>query len=174
MTERASPIMNPSNTLGDAGPSNQPQASTSGSYSVPEQQVYANYGNWGHILPPVYTGYPTVPTNKPSTLSSNPYAAHVYLPTGYKGLPNSQPAMKPSGFEIGPNKPTPTSEPPLNREKFKHWDEIMKTFLVKTKMTQTLKGLENDILALNSDWELQEFPQALTELVTGLQVVLSL
>jgi hypothetical protein len=37
-------------------------------------------------------------------------------------------------------------------------------------MNQTLKGLESDMLVLNPDWEQETIPEALQEMVQGLQV----
>lgn len=53
---------------------------------------------------------------------------------------------------------------------YKHWEEALKNFLRKMKMFQSLKGMENDFLVLNSDWEQKNLPRALAELIQHLQV----
>lgn len=63
------------------------------------------------------------------------------------------------------------STPPLPEpETYKHWDEAIKSFLIRTKFTQTLKGFEHDMLVLSPEWEQEAVPKALKEMVTGLQV----
>ncbi|KAF8894351.1 hypothetical protein CPB84DRAFT_1782859 [Gymnopilus junonius] len=64
--------------------------------------------------------------------------------------------------------PTPFPEP----ETYKDWDEIVKKFLQNSKLHGALKGLENDILALSPDWEQKAIPEALNDMVIGLQVIL--
>jgi len=127
-------------------------------------QKYYREGAWSTPLPPRYYG--PLPTNATypaagPTISSLP--AHFYGP-GTTAIP-------PPSAKI--NVPTPArfpTPPPPDPETFKHWDEVIKKFLTKTKMNQTLRGLESDMLVLNPDWEQETIPEALKEMVQGLQV----
>ena len=90
-------------------------------------------------------------------------AGHIYG-SGTKANP-------PSSARINVTTPARPPTPPLpDPETFKHWDEVIKKFLARTKMCQTLKGLESDMLVLSPDWERETIPEALKEMVQGLQV----
>jgi hypothetical protein len=132
-------------------------------------QKYYREGAWNVPLPPRYYGYPSInttspvayPTGGPTMTSFS--SGHIYG-SGTKFNP-------PSSARTNVTTPArPLTPPPPDPETFKHWDEVIKKFLVKTKMCQTLKGLESDMLVLSPDWEQETIPEALKEMVQGLQV----
>lgn len=70
--------------------------------------------------------------------------------------------------------PPRVDTPPLpDPDTYCHWDDVLKTFLDKTKLTQCRRGLELDILVLHDEWEQRMLPDALKELVFGLQASLT-
>ncbi|KIM45501.1 hypothetical protein M413DRAFT_442163 [Hebeloma cylindrosporum] len=140
--------------------------------SVNATLPYYREGAWNAPLPPRYYGYP------PMNPTINPYA---YPSAGPTMTPISAGHIYGSGTNFNPHSSTktnlpiparPPTPPPPDPETFKDWDEIIKKFLAKTKMHQTLKGLESDMLVLNPDWEQETIPEALKELVQGLQTIL--
>ena len=52
----------------------------------------------------------------------------------------------------------------------KHWDLVIRAFFIKTGLTQTLKGFEDDMLVFNPEWERLKIPLALGEMIKGLTV----
>lgn len=83
-----------------------------------------------------------------------------------QALPN--PAPVPAIQNEAPQRiPTPTLPEP---ETYKRWDNAIRKFLVGVNLSQTLHGLENDMLVLNSEWEQNVIPKALKELHANLQV----
>lgn len=67
--------------------------------------------------------------------------------------------------------PSPSPSPPLpDPETFKHWDLVIRAFFIKTGLTQTLKGFEDDMLVFNPEWERLKLPLALEEMIKGLTV----
>ncbi|EAU91166.2 hypothetical protein CC1G_03334 [Coprinopsis cinerea okayama7 len=65
------------------------------------------------------------------------------------------PAPKPHPVPSSTVKPVekPPVPPPQPPENYEHWDDILKTFLEEAKLTESLKGLEMDMLVLSPDWE---------------------
>ncbi len=106
-------------------------------------------------------------------LSGNPYASYLPQAQSYSWATTSRAPSsasyakhsKPDIKQAAPKTP-PLPEP----ETYKHWEEVVKKFLVRAKFMQTLKGLENDMLVLNAGWEQEVIPEALAEMVKGLQV----
>ncbi|KDR67590.1 hypothetical protein GALMADRAFT_147122 [Galerina marginata CBS 339.88] len=154
-------------------------------------QPYSNYATWSNgwsstypVYPPSTSAYQTQNPGPPQQAyygptNYNPYAAHLLQPHAYNPpqLPKSTNENPPNTANSQPAKPpTPPARsptPPLPEpETYKNWDEAIKKFLVKTKMIQTLKGLENDMLMLSPEWEQTKIPEALKELVVGLQSIL--
>ncbi|KAF4621433.1 hypothetical protein D9613_000194 [Agrocybe pediades] len=179
MTEHSPSRTNPVRA-GDAGPSTSSETSkpSSSSSNTPVKPSYANYATWGQMRPPAYAGYSPASTNATmgqpshSNIVSNPYAAHIYQPPTYNA-PYSVPTVaNPTTSSKTPATTAPRSESLPKPEMYKHWDEVLKKFLLKMKMTQTLKGFENDMLVLNSEWEQQVVIGALKEMVTGMQSIL--
>jgi hypothetical protein len=167
--------------------------SLNGSQSIP----HSNYAAWSSN----FSGYATMTAN-PTTFGSY-YASTTPYPTGYapsSNLPYQSKSYNPyshlfykrndnvkenppisSTNQTGsatpsqvPGPPERAVTPPLPKpETFRHWDEVLKRFLEKTKMTEAVKGFENDMLVLNSEWEQKVIPDALKELANGLQVRVS-
>ena len=119
---------------------------------------------------------------QPYPQSSNPYAAH-YGPHAYYPQYQSQPASyisqppipTSSSSNLKPTRkapsPSPSPSPPLpDPETYKHWDLVIRAFFIKTGLTQTLKGFEDDMLVLNPEWEKLKIPSALEEMIKGLTV----
>ncbi|KAF8971205.1 hypothetical protein BDZ97DRAFT_1788284 [Flammula alnicola] len=165
----------------------------SSSSSTPSQLPYANYAAWNNMWTSPYSGslqtssispavHPTAGTKLQSpypNMNSNPYAAHIFHTQAYMQAPlpeNASSFMKTNAGAVAKAPPvrasSPTPPPLPEPETFKDWDRVIKEFLVRTKMTQTLKGLENDMLVLNPEWEQQTVPEALKEMVVGLQKIL--
>ena len=51
-----------------------------------------------------------------------------------------------------------------------HWALVIRAFFIKTGLTQTLKGFEDDMLVFNPEWEKLKIPLALEEMIKGLTV----
>lgn len=156
--------------------SSPPLVSHSNGTTIP--QPYANYANWNATWSNGYAGY-TAPTSTVPGLttlsSSNPYAAHVLQSHAYSATQSPQKAYyKPTSNYSANAKPPkahlPTPQPQtLDAKTSQNWDQAIKKFLVKTKMTEALKGFENDILILNPEWEQKVISVALKEMVNDLQ-----
>jgi len=134
----------------------------------------AAFGSYYAPAPPYPTGY-APPSNLPyQSKSYNPYS-HLF----YKRNDNVQAnppisSTNQTGYATPSQVPGPPERavtPPLPEpETFRHWDEVLKRFLKKTNMTEAVKGFENDMLVLNSEWEQKVVPNALKELANSLQV----
>lgn len=55
-------------------------------------------------------------------------------------------------------------------EEYKHWDEALRAFFEQVKLTETLRGLEADMLVLNPFWEAKIIPRAIKALIERLSV----
>ena len=68
--------------------------------------------------------------------------------------------------------PSPSPPPPdPDPEIFKHchyWDLVLRAFFIKSGLTQTLKGFEDDMLVFNPEREKLKIPLALEEMIKGL------
>jgi hypothetical protein len=167
-----------------------PFAASSSSGAV--QHPATNQPSWNTFPASPYAAYPSASTYTPSNFyptqvlnPPNSYYPNVHpnLSTAHTPyhqhyrytaptVSNIPPSIKPSADA---KKPPPVrarpSTPPLPEpETYKHWDEAIKSFLVRTKFTQTLKGFEHDMLVLSPEWEQEAVPKALKEMVAGLQV----
>lgn len=66
---------------------------------------------------------------------------------------------------------TRTPTPPVElTEEYKHWDEALRAFFEQVKLTETLRGLEADMLVLNPFWEAKIIPRAIKALIERLSV----
>jgi hypothetical protein len=65
--------------------------------------------------------------------------------------------------------PTPSPSPPPP-ESYRHWDEVIVSFLTKLGLTQAAAGFEADILVMNPEWEQNKVPAALKELCMNISV----
>lgn len=65
---------------------------------------------------------------------------------------------------------TPSPSPLSDPETYRHWDLVIRAFFIKTGLTQTLKGFEDDMLVFNPEWERLKLPLALEEMIKGLRV----
>jgi hypothetical protein len=130
----------------------------------------------GSSIPPNPT---TAGFYQPFPQTSNPYAAH-YGPYAYPQYQSQlasyisqPPAPTLSSSNLKPTRkaPSPSPSPPLpDMETYKHWDLVIRAFFIKTGLTQTLKGFEDDMLVFNPEWERLKIPLALEEMIKGLTV----
>jgi hypothetical protein len=130
----------------------------------------------GGSIPPTAGLYQPYPQQ-----TSNPYAAH-YGPHTYYPYYQSEPASyisqpPTSSFDLKPTRraPSPSASPSPSLpdpETYKHWDLVIRAFFIKTGLTQTLKGFEDDMLVFNPEWERLKIPSALEEMIKGLAVFL--
>ena len=132
----------------------------------------------GSSIPPNPTSS-TAGFYQPLPQTSNPYAAHygphAYLQ--YQSQPTSYisqlPAPTSSSSNLKPTRraPSPSPSPPLpDMETYKHWDQVFRAFFIKTGLTQTLKGFEDDMLVFNPEWERLKIPLALEEMIKSITV----
>ncbi|KAJ3514098.1 hypothetical protein NLJ89_g2577 [Agrocybe chaxingu] len=148
-----------------------------------------SYTSWGAAWQPTYAAYsqgtqaasttrfpsPAPPDaaskvyQQPTSQSQryNPYT-HLVQPTYNVNPTNGATSPPPAPQALKPTLTPPLPEP----ETYRHWDEVAVKFLRGMKMTQAVRGLEADILVLNPDWEQKALPDALKELVKGLQTIL--
>ena len=155
---------------------------------VPTAYTRPRYTNpYAQYIPQPAAGSSSIPPNpttaglyQPYPQTSNPYAAyyglHTYYPQ-YQSQPASYisqpPNLTPSSFNLKPTRktPSPSPSPPLpDPETYRHWDLVIRAFFIKTGLTQTLKGFEDDMLLLNPEWEKLKIPLALEEMIKGLTV----
>lgn len=118
----------------------------------------------------------SMPTSYYPNIGANPYASYISQPQSYGRPPAAtaspsmtpaKPTGKPKVVQEDPREVTPPLPDP---ETYRHWDDVVKTFLVRAKFMQTLKGFEHDMLVLNPQWEQEVVPDALKEMLRGLQV----
>jgi len=141
------------------------------SYAQYNTQPTATAGSSVVPAPALYQPYPQ---------TGNPYAAH-YGPHSYYPQYQSHISQPPTTSHSSssstskqtrkPPPPSPSPSPPLpDPETYQHWDAVIRAFFLKTGLTQALKGLEADMLVLNSEWEQVKIPLALQEMIQGLTV----
>jgi len=106
-------------------------------------------------MPPYGTGY----------APQRPFQPSAYPPLASKTSHNVD--LGTSSNSLAPRVNTPPLPHP---DVYRHWDNIFKAFLEKTKLTQCRRGFELDMLVLSSDWEQRVLPEALKDLVHGMQV----
>ncbi|EPQ57093.1 hypothetical protein GLOTRDRAFT_115159 [Gloeophyllum trabeum ATCC 11539] len=130
----------------DAGPSRagtpqvNPQATSGNSQTYSFSQFQTN-SPWPYYQP----GQPHQ-QQYPPTLQQIPHPQQV-----------QQPAPAP---DVKPKSPSPPPPPKFNRE----WDAIIKSFLERAGLKQTLRAFEKDMVVLNPDFEEKEIPSALAQL----------
>lgn len=116
---------------------------------------------------------PTPGLYQPYPQTSNPYAAyygpHAYYPQ-YQAQPTTTYVVSQPSSDVKPTPKSPSpSPPPLpDPETYQHWDLVIRAFLLKTGLTQALKGFEDDMLVFNPEWEQVKIPVALKELIKDL------
>ncbi|KAF8636790.1 hypothetical protein AX17_003268 [Amanita inopinata Kibby_2008] len=65
--------------------------------------------------------------------------------------------------------PQPQAQPsPPSYVKFKYWDQALREFLTEMGLMQALRGFENDMLVLNSDWEEERVSGAMARFVRNI------
>jgi len=151
---------------------------------------YGNYSAWNNAWSSNYSGYAAMTANpalyghmhpytnlmagygpQMMTIQSNSYNPYSHLASKINSEQSTTPSTKVSHSTPMSSTPVGIATPELSEiEGCRHWDEVLRRFLKKTKMTQCLKGFEIDMLVLNSEWEQNIVPDALKELVDGMQV----
>ncbi|KAH9484866.1 hypothetical protein JR316_0001768 [Psilocybe cubensis] len=179
------PVPRPSNTYAPPPPPPVPQADV---FTDAQKNLFRSYvgpvstSTAAGVLPPSRS--PVLPMT-----NSNPYAPMLqttYNPGPQRAFSNSMPfparpataktpqpqPQKHVEAQAQPSSVTSQAPKPLDPKTYKNWDQVVREFLLKTKMTEALKGFENDMLVLNPDWERTVMAEALKEMVDGLQAVL--
>lgn len=153
---------------------------------------YESYSSWNNAWSSNYSGYAGM-TAHPAlyghmhpytnlmpgygphmmTTRSNSYNPYSHLASKIDKVNSEQSTTSTKISHSTPVSSTSVSvaTPSLSEvEGCRHWDEVLRRFLEKTKMTQCLKGFEIDMLVLNSEWEQEIVLGALKELVNEMQV----
>jgi hypothetical protein len=170
--------------MADSGPStSQPSPSNA---DPPPAHVYPHpnfpyYGhpNWqGHPWP--LNGYQYTATyhqqftqqypHQPTQFRQYQPPNHTYSPAPLSA-PHAQ-LPKPSTKRKVRTRTTSPSPPP--KEFPRHWDAALKAFFLAVGLSQSLAGLEADILVMNPDWERKVVPDALGHLQSTISVSLKL
>lgn len=135
---------------------------------------YGNYSSWNNLWPSSYSGYANLAVNPALQAKMPPYGTGYVPQRPFQ--PNAYPPLHKvdlgtsSSNSLAPA-PARVNTPPLpHPDVYRHWDSIFKAFLEKTKLTQCRRGFELDMLVLSSDWEQRVLPEALKDLVHGMQV----
>jgi hypothetical protein len=153
--------------------------------NLPAAQVYPHphflyYGqpNWqGYQMP--LNGYQYSATYHQQFTQQHPHQptqfrqyqppTHVYSPAPSPPRPSAQlPPQKPPAKRKARTR-TPSPSPPP-KEFPRHWDAALKTFFLSVGLSQSLAGLEADILVMNPDWERKVVPEALSDLQSSISV----
>ena len=140
---------------------------------------YGNYSSWNNLWPSSYSSYATTAATSAAHAKVPPYGTEYvpqrpFQPNTYSPFPSKSTHkvdLDTSSSNSIATAPARITTPPLpHPDTYQHWDVVFKAFLEKTNLTQCRKGFELDMLVLNSDWEQQTLPEALKDLVHGMQV----
>ena len=136
-----------------------PPSAASSSNRYTSEQTSSNQRT--EVLPNISVGgstnySPPVPPPNPSTHTT--YPPPISIPQ--TGNPRDEPASR------APSSP-PSPTPPNFHQS---WDTVIRTFLRRAGLAQTLGGFEQDMLVLNPDWERGGVALALEELSDNLRV----
>lgn len=178
-----------SNTSAAARPgsssSNQnPYASLATMMSPSQQNQQQSYQAYTHISP--QSGWPMYPSSAPGAPAAAHYPQYTYIPyQGHyypmpiqpvvaipaTGNPTNILASDSGTTEVNAGREarlfrSPSPPPP----QYEHWDEALWEFLREARLIQALKGLECDMLVLNSEWECTGVSLALEKLIKSLSV----
>lgn len=172
----------------EAGPSNYASTDTShnnsgagksSSHNPISGQTYTGSFQTHPNATSYYTN--TQPTGYNSQWSShtNEAPAHSYYnypPTWNGNLPPGYQYPHPGPIQYASQPPTdvlqtpPKSVTPPPLPYHKHWDEIIKSFLMAAGLTQALRGFESDMIVMNDDHEQKVIPPALNKLKEDIEV----
>ncbi|KAH7888927.1 hypothetical protein F5I97DRAFT_766769 [Phlebopus sp. FC_14] len=142
----------------------QPQAQAQGQPQNPAQTYYA-------------VGYPPGPWQNAWQLSGYPYATSgsaPYQQSHYSQIPYAQyQSYQPQSQHIARqrSKPQPKPRTPTPEPVYRHWDEVIRSFLKKVGLGQALRGFEDDMVVMNADWERKRVPGAVGDLVRDLMTL---
>jgi hypothetical protein len=98
---------------------------------------------------------------------------HLYSPAPPSARPSAQLPRQKAPAKRKARSPTPSPSPPP-KEFPRHWDAALKAFFLAVGLSQSLAGLEADILVMNPDWERKVVPEALGDLQSNISVCLKL
>ncbi|KAL1745366.1 hypothetical protein HDZ31DRAFT_73602 [Schizophyllum fasciatum] len=145
------------------------QATSTTSAAPAQAQSYYNYPaqNWQHWQP-TFSAFPNSQTYyQTAGYTAGPALAKAdgkASTSAHQAVPVTQP--KPAA----PPPRRPPTPPPPDPVLPKHWDETLMDFFKAAGLTQAKKGLEMDLLVMNSEWEKKTVSAALQRLVQGLTV----
>ncbi|KAG5650382.1 hypothetical protein H0H81_012424 [Sphagnurus paluster] len=95
-------------------------------------------------------------------------AAYAYASPYVAPLPRTHaPAASKTKLKTPPPVSTPSPPPP---ETYRHWDQLIYSFLSKLGLHQAVAGFEADLLIMNATWEQKTVPGALSELAKGISI----
>ena len=112
----------------------------------------------------------------PSSQPYTPYYSYPWqnnwYPANYQPYYQSQPQHPKTHYAPAPTKPppSPSPPPPPSASNYKHWDDVLLSFLREVGLTQAAAGFAADMLVLNPDWEQTKVPGALKNLVKNISV----
>ncbi|KAH7913277.1 hypothetical protein BJ138DRAFT_1146532 [Hygrophoropsis aurantiaca] len=116
------------------------------------------------------TGYPYASGNTPyqqqHPYSQVPYAQ--YQSQQYAVQYQPQAKQRPKLPQAPPPKARTPSPSPPPQEFHRHWDDVIKAFLKNVGLTQALRGFEDDMIVMNSEWERRKVPGAIGDLMKDL------
>ena len=118
--------------------------------------------------------YPFWPSAGGYSYSGNHQASQLgsfmqYQPQNVTSDPHTLGTASQVSISARPKAPTPSPSPPPP-ESYRHWDEIIVSFLKRLGLTQAVVGFEVDILVMNPAWEQKNVPGALEELTKNISV----
>ncbi|KAF9268825.1 hypothetical protein L218DRAFT_994645 [Marasmius fiardii PR-910] len=143
---------------------------TSSSSSHPYyDSTTAGHGVWKNSWTMAYP-YSTQSTNNPyspqfafTQFQPSSYQSHYKLPAGNNQTSTYQ-HVEPKSAKTKPRSPSPSPPDPC-----RDWDVLLRAFMKRLGLTQTLEGFELDMLVMNRDWEESNIAASLEELVKGIQ-----
>ncbi|EIW83090.1 hypothetical protein CONPUDRAFT_121481 [Coniophora puteana RWD-64-598 SS2] len=116
--------------------------------------------------------YPYTSSPSSSSYTTQVHSAGGGQPPHYSQLPYAQYyAPPPTGTRSKQKKvrtPSPSPPPPtLHR----HWDGVLRAFLERVGFGRALRGFDEDMLVMSTDWERQRVPGAIGELMKDLMTL---
>ncbi|KAK7692346.1 hypothetical protein QCA50_003971 [Cerrena zonata] len=166
----------------EAGPSNYASTDTShnnsdagksSSHNPVSGQTYTGSFQTHPNATPYYTNIQPTGYNSQWSSHTNGAPNHSYYnypPTWNGNLPPGYQYPHPGPIQYASQPPTyvlqtpPKSVTPPPLPYHKHWDEIIKSFLVAAGLTQALRGFESDMIMMSDDHEQKVIPPALNRL----------
>ncbi|TCD68263.1 hypothetical protein EIP91_011229 [Steccherinum ochraceum] len=154
-------------------PSQLPQATPTHLQNAPLSQAYTSTDTLrtqsvaSNSYP--YYGYPQHWNTSWQAYQYNPATSGTYQ---YAYPQTSQPPIQPLQPRLAPppavpqkrNPPSPSPSPPPPPPFHNEWHRVIEEFLSSAGLTQALRGLEMDMVAMSPEWERKDVPKALKTL----------